>query len=718
MLTIQVNHLEKQNDSVRILIFNCLRLSYSLIGIVVGLMSAEGAGGDIKIIDDQALAEPQNRPGDWLSYGLTQAENRFSPLKQIHKENIHQLGLAWSKKLGTTRGVEATPIVVNEVMYISLPWSSVMAIDCRSGKTIWAWDPQVDRAIYGRRACCDVVNRGVAFYKGKIFVGVLDGRLVALDAQTGKPVWEKVTFDQSKDYTITGAPRVFDGKVVIGNGGAEYGVRGVITAYFCKTGKMAWRTYTVPGNPKLGFESPDMEKAAKTWSGEWWIAGGGGTCWDSFAYDPELKLLYVGTGNASPWTRKARNKTKNKQDNLYLSSILALDPDNGRIVWYYQTTPGDNWDYTAVQQMILAELKWKGVQRKVLMQAPKNGFFYVLDRITGELLAADPYTKITWAEGVDLKTGRPIETDNSDYSISPKEIKPGPHGGHNWQAMSYNPDRKLVYIPTIESSMIYKDDPNWEYKSGFWNVAVDFDTDNPSNLHLPQGGLIAWDPIKRKRVWGVNHINEYNGGTLATAGDLIFQGTGEADFIAYDAKSGNKLWSYFTGTAIIAPAVTYHVNGQQYVSVLAGWGGSHGLRNPPSGKAAKYFQEGILYTFSLGGKGRQPELFKHPRIKLTGPQINIKLNQEYAKKGESLYKKNCSTCHGPIDGKAGIIPDLATTPPEMHQIWHQIVSDGILAASRGMPGFKDRLTNEEILFIQHFVTGESISLAKENKEDN
>ena len=352
------------------------------------------------------------------------------------------------------------------------------------------------------------------------------------------------------------------------------------------------------------------------------------------------------------------------------------------------------------------------------MQAPKNGFFYVLDRITGELLAADPYTKITWAEGVDLKTGRPIETDNSDYSISPKEIKPGPHGGHNWQAMSYNPNRKLVYIPTIESSMIYKDDPNWEYKSGFWNVAVDFDTDNPGNLHLPQGGLIAWDPIKRKRVWGVNHINEYNGGTLATAGDLIFQGTGEAYFIAYDAKSGNKLWSYFTGTAIIAPPVTYHVNGQQYVSVLAGWGGSHGLRNPPSGKAAKYFQEGILYTFSLGSKVRQPELVKHPRTKLTGPQINIKLNQEYATKGESLYKKNCSTCHGPIDGKAGIIPDLATTPPEMHQIWHQIVSDGILAASRGMPGFKDRLTNKEISFIQHFVTEESISLAKENKENN
>jgi len=349
------------------------------------------------------------------------------------------------------------------------------------------------------------------------------------------------------------------------------------------------------------------------------------------------------------------------------------------------------------------------------MQAPKNGFFYLLDRETGELLAADPYTRVTWAEKVDLKTGRPIETKNSDYSVSPKEIKPGPHGGHNWQAMSYNPVRKLVFIPTIESSMIYKDDPNWKYKLGFWNVAVDFDTDAPSNLDLPQGGLIAWDPVNRKRIWGVNHINEYNGGTLATAGDLVFQGNGEANFIAYEAESGKKLWSYFTGTAIIAPPVTYHANGEQFISVLAGWGGSVGLRNAPSGIAAEYFQEGILYTFQLGGKGRRPELIKHPRTKLTGPEIKIALDEESAKSGESLYKEHCSKCHGLVDGKAGVIPDLATSPPEMHQIWQQIVGEGILAGSKGMPQFKDRLTTKEISLIQHFVVWKSISLAEENK---
>ncbi|MCZ6674781.1 MAG: PQQ-dependent dehydrogenase, methanol/ethanol family [Verrucomicrobia bacterium] len=688
-----------------------------LIGLPV-YANAQVAQNDLIQIDDRTLAEPWNRPGDWMAYGLTQGEDRFSPLKQIDKDNVAELGLAWAKKLGTTRGLECTPLVINGIMYISLPWSGVMAIDSRNGETLWEWDPQVDRAIFGRKACCDVVNRGLAFYKGNLFVGVFDGRLVALDASNGSVVWETRTFDQNQDYTITGAPRIFDGKVVIGNGGAEFGVRGFVTAYFCDTGEMAWRTYTVPGDPKLGFESPDMEKAAKTWSGEWWIAGGGGTCWDSFSYDPELKLLYVGTGNGSPWTRIGRNQTNKLLDNLYLSSILALNADDGSIVWHYQTTPGDNWDYTAVQQMILTDIEWKGSMRQVILQAPKNGFFYILDRKTGELLAADAFIELNWAERVDLETGRPIETAFSDYSTFPREIKPSQAGGHSWHPMSYNPQTKLVYIPTNEATRVFQRDPEWEYTPGAMNMGLDNDTVARTQIHFPQGGLIAWDPIKRKRVWTVDHSNQFNGGTLASAGDLVFQGNGEGNFNAYDAKTGKELWSFFTGTAIIAPPVTYLVNGDQFLSVLAGWGGGLGLRNPPTGKAAEYFQEGILYTFKLGGNSKQPSLVKHPRTRATGPDIDIEINEAYVEPGRVLYIKNCGRCHGSVDGKAGIIPDLATTPPEFHQIWQQIVGEGIFASSKGMPPFKHNLSSEEITYIQHFVISESKLLAENEKEKN
>ncbi len=360
-----------------------------------------------------------------------------------------KLGLAWQFETATERGLEATPLVIDGVMYATGSWSVTYAIDARSGKQLWKYDPEVHRK-YDNIACCDVVNRGAAFYKGKVYVGVLDGRLAALDANTGKVAWQTTTVDQNQPYTITGAPRIANGKIIIGNGGAEYGVRGYVSAYDAETGKLAWRFYTVPGDPSKPQENTALERALPTWKGnDWWKYGGGGTVWDSIVYDPELNLLYVGTGNGSTWNRHVRSPGGG--DNLYLASILAINPDNGELVWHYQTTPGDTWDYTAVQPMMLADLQIGGRLRKVIMQAPKNGFFYVIDRATGELLSADKYVEVNWASHVDMKTGRPVEIAGADYEKAGAYIRPGPLGGHNWQAMSFSPTTGLVYLPAQDN---------------------------------------------------------------------------------------------------------------------------------------------------------------------------------------------------------------------------------------------------------------------------
>lgn len=414
--------------------------------------------------NDSVLRDAARSPNEWLTHGRDYAETRFSPLNSIHAGNVKRLGLAWSFDTETTRGLEATPLIASGILYSTASWSIVFALDARTGKLRWRWDPEVARS-YGQRACCDVVNRGVALYEGRIFASVLDGRLAALDAASGKLLWQVQTTDPSQPYTITGAPRVVKGKVIIGNGGAEYGVRGYVSAYDAATGKLAWRFYTVPGDPSKSFESPAMERAAKTWKGEWWKIGGGGTVWDAFAYDPSADLLYVGTGNGSPWDRNLRSPGGG--DNLYLSSILALRPDTGELVWHYQTTPGDSWDYTAVQQMILTDLNIGGKRREVLMQAPKNGFFYVLDRRTGELLSADPFVKVTWAKGIDMATGRPVENPDARYEKGVQLLWPGPLGGHNWQSMrtirgqdsfTYQRRRSRFLIARTRNSAIAKGD--------------------------------------------------------------------------------------------------------------------------------------------------------------------------------------------------------------------------------------------------------------------
>ena len=506
-------------------------------------------------INDERLLSADETPEDWLSYGRNYQEDRFSPLNQLTKENIDSLGLAWSINFGTTGGLEATPVVVDGIMYLTGPWSVVYAIDARKGEIIWIYDPEIPRE-YGEKGCCGVINRGVALYKGLIFLGAFDGRLIALDAVSGKKVWEVLTVDQQKAYTITGAPRVVEGKVIIGNGGAEYGVRGYVTAYDALTGNQVWRFYTVPGNPADGFESAAMEAAAKTWTGEWWKFGGGGTAWDAMAYDPELKLLYIGTGNGSPWNREIRSPGGG--DNLYLSSIVALNPADGELQWHYQTTPGDSWDYTATQPIILADLDIAGAARKVLMQAPKNGFFYVIDRTNGAFISAEPFVYTNWAKKIDYNTGRPVETPFSRYQEMNALIAPHPIGAHNWHPMAYNHTTGLVYIPAQESSSMYGQDADWEFADDgrSWNTGTGHDPDNPdyqdSLATQWYGKLTAWDPIKQREVWSIKQNSFWNAGVLTTE-ELVFQGTGEGDFKIYDAATGDQLWVFPLQTGIVAP---------------------------------------------------------------------------------------------------------------------------------------------------------------------
>ncbi|MFL6216190.1 MAG: PQQ-dependent dehydrogenase, methanol/ethanol family [Blastocatellia bacterium] len=657
-----------------------------------------------KKIDDAALRNAEANASDWITHGRNYAETRFSPLKQINADNIKSLGLAWTFDTETTRGLEATPIVVDGVIYTTGSWSIVYALDARTGRLLWKYDPKVSGA-YGQRACCDVVNRGVAVYKGRVYVGALDGRLIALDAATGKLIWSVVTVDQSQPYTITGAPRVVKGKVLIGNGGAEFGVRGYISAYDVETGKIAWRFYTVPGDPSKPFESPALERAAKTWNGEWWKIGGGGTVWDSMAYDPELDLLYVGTGNGSPWNQNLRSPGGG--DNLYLSSILALKPDTGELVWHYQTTPGESWDFTATQHIILADLDINGRKRKVLMQAPKNGFFYVIDRATGELLSADAYVPMTWATGVDKKTGRPIERPEARYKEALTILKPGPMGGHNWQPMSFNPQTGLVYIPAQDPFFAYAGVKNFQYRPGAWNTGSDFSQLKAAPPIVPTGHLLAWDPVAQKERWRVPYKTIWNGGTLTSAGNLVFQGTADGRFVAYSADKGEKLWEVTVGTGIIAAPVTYEVDGVQYVSVMAGWGGAAALvGGVESGRANG---AGMLLTFALNAKQTMPDFFSRKLEPVTS--IEFTTATEKIDAGAGLYAQWCATCHGLVGISGGATPDLRYSAASVYDHYKEILLEGKNLA-RGMPSFKEWLTVDDVEAIRAYLLKRRADLTK------
>ncbi len=659
-------------------------------------------------VDSARLIAADADSRNWLSYGRTYSEQRFSPLAQIDKANVKNLGLAWFLDLDTHRGQEATPLVIDGVMYSTSAWSKVQAIDAASGKLLWQYDPKVPGET-GVKACCDTVNRGVAAYRGRLFLGTLDGRLVSIDAATGKELWSVVTVDQSKPYTITGAPRVIKNKVLIGNGGAEFGVRGYISAFDPETGKQLWRFYTVPGDPSLPFESKELEVAANTWKGEWWKSGGGGTVWDSMAYDPELDLLYIGTGNGSPWNQKIRSPGGG--DNLFLSSIVALRPDTGAYVWHYQTTPGETWDYTATQHIILADLTLDGQTRKVLMQAPKNGFFYVLDRTDGKLISAQPFATINWASGVDPTTGRPIENPEARYPnpAEPFLAMPGPLGAHNWHPMSFSPQTGLVYIPAQEPGYAYMDAANYEPRALGFNIGIDaiastMPQDAPTKAALlatVRGYLQARDPITQKVVWSVPHDSSWNGGVLSTAGDLVVQGNAMGELVAYDARNGEKLWSFQAQTGVVAPPMSYEVNGEQYIAVVAGWGGAMPLTGGDAArKGAINANRSRVLAFKLGAHGELPAVTVAVAADAPPPRVS---DAARVAAGKLAFLQSCAVCHGDAAVGSGVTPDLRHSPMlQSADAWKAVVIDGSLR-ERGMVSFAPVMTADDAEAVRAYV---------------
>jgi len=561
-------------------------------------------------IDDSALKTVAG--DDWLSYGLTQSETRFSPLKDINTTNVRRLGAVWAYDVGSGGGgQEATPLVWNGTIYGITNWSVVFAVDARTGKPRWRWDPEVNQTTVRAKICCGVVNRGIALYNGMIIAPAVDGRLFALDADTGKPVWEaRVAYPQDH-YTVTMAPRIAKGKVVIGASGGDRPTRGFFAAYDAMTGRPAWRFYTVPGDPSKPFESAAMKKAAATWDGEWWKLGGGGAVWDGFAYDPDADLIYVGTGNAEPWAQALRTATP--KDNLYVCSILAVSSSTGELKWHYQVVPGDIWDFDSVQHLILADMTIAGRVRKVIMQANKNGFFYVIDRLSGEFISAGPFSRVTWAKGIDPKTGRPIVNTQALYTTDAISISPGGGGAHNWSPMSFNPLSGLMYIPTsTANSWTYQAEVTYNPRAGMMTgttrpmPAATVPSPpaigpEPLGDSGPRGALVAWDPVAQQMRWRQPGGGGIGGGTLTTAGNLVFQVVNDGRLLAYTADKGEKLADIQTGLKSgMGPPITYRLDGKQYVALMGGVGaaapgGNAGPGNQPTPFSPK------LITFAVDG---------------------------------------------------------------------------------------------------------------------
>jgi quinohemoprotein ethanol dehydrogenase len=617
-------------------------------------------------IDLKRLLAADQRPDQWFTTGRDWGKGHYSPLAQINRSNVSRLGFAWDYDTHTQRGLEATPIVVDGVMYTSGSVGQVYALDAKTGRPLWTFDPQNDLRV-NQRACCDEVNRGVAVWRAKVYVASFDGHLFSLDASTGRTVWKVDTIvDRKRAYTSTGAPEVAGKVVVIGNAGAEYDARGYVSAYDLDTGKLVWRFYTVPGDPSKPYENPELAIAAKTWDPKSaWNMGGGGTVWGAMAYDPRLNLLYFGTGNGTYYDQSRRSPAGG--DNLFIASLLALNPDTGRLVWYYQEAPGDQWDYDVVQQIILAELKIEGQVRKVLMQASKTGFFYILDRQTGKVLSAEKYVPVTWADHVDLKTGRPVEAvDARSYKYSwngKRFISPSPMGGHSWNPMSYDPETGLVYIPAIENGQ--------------------------EGLFSGKAFLRAWDPLHGKIVWDVPMSDWWDRpGVLSTAGGLVFQGTGTGQFCAYNALTGEKMKDIEVGTSIGAGPMSYQIDGAQYIAVMAAWGGGGWNFSHPTSAAYQRGNEGRIIAFKLDG-GPVPVPPPLPPLQPIPAPPPLTASAETVQQGADLFKAHCGSCHLNVPGT--LAPDLRRMTPETHAAFQQIVLGGALI-NAGMPPWDDVLS--------------------------
>jgi quinohemoprotein ethanol dehydrogenase len=695
------------------------RRALAAAGLILSVVASRGA--DATDVDGAAIASA-DMGAQWLSYGRNYAEQRFSPLDAINKTTVQKLGLQWYLDLPDTHSLEATPLAVDGVLYFTTSWGVVHAVDAVRGKELWTYDPKsLDvfaqspkrlRAQWG-------THRGVAFWKGKVYVGAPDGRLIALAADTGKPVWSVQTLDPGTPRFISGAPRAFNGKIIIGHGGGDVGsVRGYVTAYDAETGKQVWRWYAVPGDPAHGFEDKAMAMAAKTWRGAWWKLGGGGAMWNAITYDPELNRIYLGTGNGVPWNQKLRSPGGG--DNLFICSIVALDADTGRYIWHYQLNPGDTWDLDAAAgDLMQATLPIDGKPRKLLMTAAKNGFFYVLDRTTGKLISADPFGKQTWAKSIDLKTGRPVEIPGARFENGEVLMWPGSAGAHNWQSMSFNPDTGLVYIPMLAFPGYYNDrgiDPsNWrpaEFAANFGLNGIQGDI--PTNAG--SSALIAWDPLTSKEKWRQPLPGAWPAGTLSTKGDLVFQGNARGEFVAYDADDGRRLWSFDAERGIVAPPISYSVDGTQYISVLVDWSGGA----VEQGGGSMFSQFGWTYhsngrrllTFALDGTAKLPPTPSPAPTPIDVPDYHIDPTQ--AARGAVVYAETCFACHGSAAISGGGTPDLrASTVAADAAGFHSIVHDGALKLA-GMPQF-DNLPEDDVKALYAYIRDRARAALQDKK---
>ena len=670
------------------------------------------------VTDAMIAAAPE---GEWLTYGRDTNEQRFSPLTLINDSNVGQLGLAWSHDLETARGQEATPLMHDGVLYVSTAWSMVKAFDAKTGALKWSYDPKVPRGTLVR-ACCDAVNRGVALYGDKVYVGTLDGRLVALDQKTGKVVFEKTVVPNQQDYTITGAPRVAKGKILLGSGGSEYKARGYLAAYDAQTGEELWKFHTVPGNPADGFENKAMEEAAKTWGdSKWWELGGGGTVWDSIVYDPATNLIYFGTGNAEPWNPAANGRNG---DSLYTSSIVAVDADTGEYKWHFQETPEDRWDYDSNAPITVADIDVGGQKRHVVMHAPKNGYFYVLDAKSGQFLSAKPFAPQNWTTGIDAKTGRAQVNPDAKYEKTgnPFVALPGAIGAHSWHPVSYSPKAGLVYIPVNFAGMGYAAAKDWKATDIGFQVGLDTaKTAVPADKAVREGAraattgaLVAWDPVKQQEAWRVTHNGPWNGGTLSTAGNLLFQGNADGDFVAYSADKGSKLWSFPTQTGVVAAPMTYMIDGEQYVAILVGWGGVWDISAGVVAKKSKgHVNISRLLVFKLGAKGQLPPAKPLNQLPIDPPPFTG--TPEQVARGGNNFARYCSVCHGDAAMGGTLNPDLRRSmyinAPEGIR---SVVIDGVLMQAehpKGMVSFKSVFKPEDVEDIRQYL----IKRANEDK---
>jgi quinohemoprotein ethanol dehydrogenase len=697
--------------------------------ILIAALAITALSGCEKAIEQRAVPSVTSIDGEylttggdgsnWAAIGFSYDEQRYSPLDQINRDTVKDLGIAWYADLPDARGQEATPVVVDGKLYVSTAWSKVFAYDVLTGEELWSFDPKVPGET-AAKACCDVVNRGVALWKGRLFFGTLDGRLIALDALTGAQLWSVQTTDPAKPYTITGAPRVVKGKVIIGNGGAEYGVRGYVSAYNVADGQLKWRFYTVPnptGEPDNAASDPVFQgAAAKTWSeqGAWQESGGGGTVWDAIVYDAELDQLYLGVGNGNPWNHGLRSQGEG--DNLFLSSIVAINPDTGAYIWHYQQTPAETWDFTATQPIILANLNIEGKQRKVLMQAPKNGFFFVIDRTNGKLISASPFVDgINWATGYDLETGRPIENPDARYYQTGKMFLtvPSALGAHNWQPMSFSPKTGLVYIPAQNVAAAYVPPQTLldsERKPIGFNSGISFEgfslpddqAMKKAAIAATTGQLVAIDPVTGEKKWTVDYSAPWNGGTLATAGGLVFQGTALGEMRAYDANNGEQLWSYNVQSSVLGGPSTFMVGGEQYIAFMTSKGGALPLLIGATGELINTVPNiPRLIVMKIGGKKSLPKLPETAPVEWNPPEQTA--SAQTIAQGRQLYLRYCMVCHGVGAVGGGVLPDLRQSGTLADkETWDSVVREGLLKQN-GMVGFASVMSEAETDAIRSFV---------------